>query len=331
MNSGYGSSTGQKDDINLRKLAVRNMLLSREYRPHLVMIQEFRKGWRKADVLYEEPGVETISKYNLMKERSNQTTDVGILFDSDTLECLQEFGNIKHKLKQHSSKYQIEQMDMVMERMYVAKFGMKPQSEYKKARLEKEGRCTTEREFFVISWHGPHRGMSEEKKKLWLQMLIDVAYSLTETNNGIPFIIGGDFNLSAVKVKKWQKDNAFKSFNIIADAPVGRSKKDIDFIIISEGLMGTRCHGVSLDDLIPKPSRIMDTSPRYMEISLNKNGETSGDPTCEYRRTTFNIPESAVNLIEESEHLRDEVKGLKDEVKKVYQRLQCLLQKQKHK
>lgn len=146
-----------------------------------------------------------------------------------------------------------------------------------------------------VSWHGPHiqEGLNSEKKMKILEVMLRFVKTFSE-KYGLPFIIGGDFNLELAGAKK-----VLKSFNDmkVHDYDAGRRPNRVDYFISSESLTLIDVHVAPWN--YTEADEIFDHDPIMAKLQVDSSKDFLKSTKDESR--TKRKREDTANVKEESE------------------------------
>lgn len=198
--------------------------LIKEKRPTLVFLQESNfksikfKKWRK---------------YEIPSEYKNVPGDEApFLYDSDKLDLSLVNSTMIETIRKvitrgEESKLPLKRMPMVF---------VKPST---------KSTCDWESDILCVSWHGPNNKSDLENEKV-LKWMLELVQKLSEEKDGLPFVIGGDFNLPIAGVKEVL--TSFNEMKVYEFQQTGRRRyRPIDFFYFLQTIKFNRCRTSPLE------------------------------------------------------------------------------------
>lgn len=209
---------GVKDNQILRKKAIAGMLESQK--PDIVLLQEL--GWANirdkinSKKRYWE-GINIPDNFEHIRYKGTSTKEASFVYDKTKLNVkipnVIEIANYVEEMKKRG-KLTDESSEFVIRRMCIGE-------------VKTKGFLGTH--FLCISWHGRWK-IFESRKIRDVQYLIVFMKEISE-QTGLPFIIGGDFNITYEKVIK-KFENTDDTMHLYEYNPTKRREgKEIDFYI----------------------------------------------------------------------------------------------------
>lgn len=224
-----GKSDGKKQYRERRKQVVLGVVL--KYKPHIVLFQQFLftdiSTWfvdlQLKDYMYEH--WETLP----------------IFYKDDCLKVLKICRSDKRYFLNHFPDYKT-----ISSRLHIIKVVI--------TNLDRDFM------FICISWHGPNNDETDETKKSTFENLMQCLIKIKE-KEGIPLLLGGDFNIDKNIARKLVKD-PFKLCN--PEASIRRQKKKvIDFFVITKDIELSEIKSINLETVsnVKCPNDILDHDP----------------------------------------------------------------------